>query len=381
MVSISDKDRKILWGRSGNRCALCHRHILVAERTSADDDAVVGDEAHIAAQSLGGPRYGECARGEVDSYENLILLCKTDHKRVDDQPQHFTVARLRQIKTEHEAWVERTLDGLPGVDLDNPVIAAVENPRGLPVLTVDDDPPEEISRSGRPHVILLAGRTPAPAVTLKAMRPVVLARRPPRRVCRGESRVGAWFPPRPFKANLDPGEFDTDRPVLKAVRKGGRKRDFPFTVTSTDIEKFEIRPRVTTGEVSWILELDWLILERDQKGEIYAGTTIIDNDGKPFELYPISMLDSNPGLDWGCGLGHQRGCPAERLADLRRAALQTMPQQSDLCAAIEEEFPGWTVWDTDAGTWYARHVRSSAICYSETADGLRIRLREANRVP
>jgi hypothetical protein len=84
MVSISDKDRKILWDRSGNRCALCHRHILVAERTSADDAAVVGDEAHIAAQSLGGPRYGECARGEIDSYENLILLCKTDHKRVDD---------------------------------------------------------------------------------------------------------------------------------------------------------------------------------------------------------------------------------------------------------------------------------------------------------
>jgi hypothetical protein len=103
MVSISDKDRKILWGRSGNRCALCHRHILVAERTSADDDAVVGDEAHIAAQSPGGPRYDECARGEVDSYENLILLCKTDHKWVDDQPQHFTLARMRQIRAIFEA--------------------------------------------------------------------------------------------------------------------------------------------------------------------------------------------------------------------------------------------------------------------------------------
>ncbi|HZR54270.1 MAG TPA: tetratricopeptide repeat protein, partial [Streptosporangiaceae bacterium] len=108
MVSISGKDRKILWGRSGNRCALCRR-VLVAKRTAADDDAVVGDEAHIAARSPGGPRCGECPADAVDSYENLILLCRVDHKRVDDQAQHFTAARLRQVKAEHEEWVERQL--------------------------------------------------------------------------------------------------------------------------------------------------------------------------------------------------------------------------------------------------------------------------------
>lgn len=31
----------------------------------------------------------------------------------DDQPQHFTAARLRQAKAEHEAWVERALGVLP----------------------------------------------------------------------------------------------------------------------------------------------------------------------------------------------------------------------------------------------------------------------------
>ena len=108
LVGISDKDRKILWGRSGNRCALCRR-ILVAERTPTDDDVVVGDEAHIAARSPGGPRSGECPPDAVDGNENLILLCKVDHKKVDDQVQHFTAARLRQVKAEHEAWVEHTL--------------------------------------------------------------------------------------------------------------------------------------------------------------------------------------------------------------------------------------------------------------------------------
>jgi tetratricopeptide (TPR) repeat protein len=107
-VSISDKDRKILWGRSGNRCALCNR-ILVAERTPTDDVAIVGDEAHIAARSPGGPRHGECSPAYVDRYENLILLCRVDHKKVDDQPRHYTTERLRQVKAKHEAWVK---DGL-----------------------------------------------------------------------------------------------------------------------------------------------------------------------------------------------------------------------------------------------------------------------------
>lgn len=111
-MGMVDKDRKILWGRSGNRCALCRR-VLVAERTSADGEAVVGDEAHIAARSPGGPRYGECPPDVVDSCENLILLCRVDHKKVDDQAQHYTIARLRQAKAEHESWVEHTLGDVP----------------------------------------------------------------------------------------------------------------------------------------------------------------------------------------------------------------------------------------------------------------------------
>jgi cold shock CspA family protein len=37
---------------------------------------------------------------------------------------------------------------------------------------------------------------------------------------------------------------------------------------------------------------------------------VIDNGGKPFEIYPGQHSD----LDWGCGGRHKRGCPAERLA-------------------------------------------------------------------
>lgn len=116
-MAISGKDRKILWGRSGSRCAICRRP-LVAAKTTQDAEAVVGDEAHIAAQSDGGPRFGDLPDSvDVDAYDNLILLCRVDHKTVDDQPRHFTAAKLRLIKQSHEAWVAGRLDepDIPGL--------------------------------------------------------------------------------------------------------------------------------------------------------------------------------------------------------------------------------------------------------------------------
>jgi hypothetical protein len=106
-MRISDRDRKLLWSRSGGRCAICRRP-LSADPTDADSAAVLGEECHIVARSPTGPR----AHGETgsDEYDNLILLCGSDHKRVDDQPIEFSSARLRTIKAEHERWVSARLD-------------------------------------------------------------------------------------------------------------------------------------------------------------------------------------------------------------------------------------------------------------------------------
>ncbi|WAX55103.1 HNH endonuclease [Jatrophihabitans cynanchi] len=102
-MAISDHDRKVLWARAHNSCAICKR-ILIADSTTTDRESIVGDEAHIAARSTIGPRGGVLAADMTDSYDNLILLCKVDHKRVDDQPQEYTAERLRAIKAEHERW-------------------------------------------------------------------------------------------------------------------------------------------------------------------------------------------------------------------------------------------------------------------------------------
>lgn len=128
LVALSDRDRKILWGRSGNRCAIC-RVALVADRTAGDSEAVVGDEAHIVARSPGGPRAGGLAQAEVDGYNNMILLCRVHHKVVDDQPLEYTRDELHKIKAEHEAWVTEQLDDQAGLK----PIRMVKDPSASPL--------------------------------------------------------------------------------------------------------------------------------------------------------------------------------------------------------------------------------------------------------
>ena len=78
--------------------------------TAQDNESIVGDECHIVARrsgwSRGDPRLSE---EELDEYDNLILLCRTHHKMVDDQPNTYTVDVLKDMKRKHENWVRETL--------------------------------------------------------------------------------------------------------------------------------------------------------------------------------------------------------------------------------------------------------------------------------
>ena len=108
-MGITDKARKILWGRSGNRCAIC-RHELVVDATPADDESVIGDECHIISGSYQGPRYDPAFLPDrLDDPENLILLCRIHHKMVDDQYETYTAELLHRQKANHEKWVSSTL--------------------------------------------------------------------------------------------------------------------------------------------------------------------------------------------------------------------------------------------------------------------------------
>jgi hypothetical protein len=110
-MSIPEKDQKLLFMNSGKRCAFPEcRFLLVAEASPADRPVILGEMAHIVAESPSGPRGNHPLPGpERNRYENLILLCHSHHQLIDDQPQTYTVEWLHAVKDAHEEWVERTL--------------------------------------------------------------------------------------------------------------------------------------------------------------------------------------------------------------------------------------------------------------------------------
>jgi hypothetical protein len=108
-----ERDLKLLWGLSAARCAKPEcRKPLIKEATTSDPHAVVGKIAHILdfSPSLGSPRSDpSLSVGELNAYQNLILLCGDHHDEVDRQKNTFPRETLLKWKREHEAWVSSRL--------------------------------------------------------------------------------------------------------------------------------------------------------------------------------------------------------------------------------------------------------------------------------
>jgi hypothetical protein len=108
-MAISDKTRKTLWARSGNRCAMC-RVELVSEKNEHERNLNIGDECHIISSKPGGPRHVPDYGKNYDGYENLILLCKNHHKTIDELWETYTDNLLRLIKSNHEIWIKTAIE-------------------------------------------------------------------------------------------------------------------------------------------------------------------------------------------------------------------------------------------------------------------------------
>jgi len=109
--NYSARTLKILWGRAAGRCAVptCRVELLVDE-TDYDPIVVIGDIAHMAAASDDGPRADETlSTRERNDYDNLILLCRNCHARIDGQKHANPIALLTKLKADHEAWVRAAL--------------------------------------------------------------------------------------------------------------------------------------------------------------------------------------------------------------------------------------------------------------------------------
>lgn len=121
-MGILDKDRKHLWAKSGNRCAICKHELFLSNKNNEDFN--IGEECHIVSSQLKGPRHVDNYQ-DYDSYDNLILLCRNHHKEIDDisNVSIYTKEKLHQIKHEHEKWVSESLTvNIPQKGIEVPIL-------------------------------------------------------------------------------------------------------------------------------------------------------------------------------------------------------------------------------------------------------------------
>jgi len=141
-MSVEARTKQILWTRAGGVCSVpdC-RQPLIKEASTADPPVLLGEIAHIVAQSPGGPRRDSAWQpSHIDAYENLILLCHKCHETVDQQPKTYPVEKLLQFKKDHEEWVRTKLsieERFSGLECGN---LSVEERLSATLLRVSDIP-------------------------------------------------------------------------------------------------------------------------------------------------------------------------------------------------------------------------------------------------
>lgn len=146
-----------LFALSGNQCARpgCRTVLLSAK------GVLVGEVAHIAAESPGGPRFDpKLTEEERRGFNNLLLLCATCHSLVDKDPDSYPRPMVRKWKRDREARFEAVGDLLRKAYLDEITDEAdsigLSLPKSLAGFTtyyadrgetafIDSDTPEEVA--------------------------------------------------------------------------------------------------------------------------------------------------------------------------------------------------------------------------------------------
>lgn len=101
MTKPSLPTTKHLFAVSNNQCAFPGCISSIVDLTS---NTVIAEICHICADSVGGPRYDANQTDEQrHGFDNLILLCGSHHKIIDDDQLTYTVLVLRDMKSTHEA--------------------------------------------------------------------------------------------------------------------------------------------------------------------------------------------------------------------------------------------------------------------------------------
>lgn len=130
-TDVPNEEALKLWVRSGGRCAFCNVYLLEDEFTS--QVYKFGEMSH----NVGKVESDRSPRGryplplaERNKADNLLLLCETHHKLIDDRVKRaeYTVEDLRRIKREHEDRIKYLTS--MGPDQQTTILRVVGDIRG-----------------------------------------------------------------------------------------------------------------------------------------------------------------------------------------------------------------------------------------------------------
>ena len=109
--SYTQQTLKILFSLSGNECAAPDCTVsVVIPATDKSQAQILGHICHIYSFAENGPR-GKAGLTEEDinSHENLIVLCPNHHTVVDRQPETYPARTLKKWKETHEGRIRKDL--------------------------------------------------------------------------------------------------------------------------------------------------------------------------------------------------------------------------------------------------------------------------------
>lgn len=101
--AIPKETEILLFTRAGGRCEFdgCNKYLLEHHLTYSEGN--FAQKAHIVAFSLKGPRGNDPHRpADINDSENLMLLCHSCHKEIDDNPENYPRQTLEKYKKNHE---------------------------------------------------------------------------------------------------------------------------------------------------------------------------------------------------------------------------------------------------------------------------------------
>ena len=107
--NVSRSNLNILYALSGNQCAHpdCTES-LIEEATGEAEAHSKGEICHIVAVSEAGPRGKPgLTQSQLNSVDNLIVLCRKHHTIIDGQPASYPASRLKKWKDDHEERVKQ----------------------------------------------------------------------------------------------------------------------------------------------------------------------------------------------------------------------------------------------------------------------------------